>query len=98
MIRFKYKDINEKFYTWDQAARWLYTEWEERNSDIVHLVDSDPAYFLEFSGWVNERYDAYVVLSCNFTYEDLFDRYIEELGGDIEDYVYKFSECFIVEE
>ena len=99
MIKFKYRDITIEFQSWYDAANWLYYQWVERgNERIRQMIDSSSSYVLDFTAWVNDNYTAYDILSrCRqneLLYEDLLEKYLQDLADDLEDDTYDFCVFF----
>ena len=99
MIKFEYRGITIEFQSWYDVANWLSYQWNEKeNERICQMIDSSSSYVLDFTAWVNDNYTAYDILSrCRqdgLLYEDLFEKYLQDLADDLADDVYDFCVFF----
>ena len=79
MIKFEKDNYIMYFKTAEDAAEWLISEWEVlgRFGDI--LADED----LTFGCWLNDHYNALDILTMGYTYDELYEEYLEGLVYDI---------------
>ena len=79
MIKFEKDNYIMYFKTAEDAAQWLVEEWD-KEGEFANILENE---FYTFGHWLNDHYNALDILIMKYTYEELYEEYMEGLAYDI---------------
>ena len=79
MIKFEKDNYIMYFKTAEDAAQWLVEEWDA-GGEFESILEDE---FYTFGYWLSDHYSALDILTMQYTYEELYEEYMEGLVYDI---------------